>query len=171
MSNPIYLKMKIVISISILIFFVGCNSKEKKADSLSQSDKAKKWLVESIESYFDKDKPEMGTFTTKRYAEYKTDAMNIEFDSEGSLTKVEFEKKWKGIYNTKKAGFDSGFLISAQDWIKPRVTDCNLKSEKGNSIIFEVVIADEGFKAKYLREITLVKESDSFKIDNVVDLN
>lgn len=163
--------MKIIIPIFIVILFVSCNSKEKKENSLSQSDKAKKWLVESIESYFDKNTSKMGALTTKRYAEYKTDAMNIESDSQDSLTKKEFEEKWNNVYTTKLSGFDSGFLISAQDWIKPKVTDCNLKSKKDNNLIFEVVIADEGYKAKYHREITLVKEGNSFKIDNVVDLN
>jgi hypothetical protein len=45
----------------------------------------------------------------------KEDAMNVDMDVDGSLTEKEFEDKWKGKFDTSKAGIGIGFLITGQD--------------------------------------------------------
>ena len=51
----------------------------------------------------------MKDMTTKDYYEYKGDAMNVDMDVDGSLTQKEFEEKWKGKFDTSKAGIGTGF--------------------------------------------------------------
>lgn len=168
--------MKKILTYLILAFFLSCNSHEQKSDDNKQKSAAevltaKKWLIKSIELYFKNDNAEMVSITTKRYAQYKSDAINIEFDVDGNLTEKEFEEKWKNYYNTKLAGFHSGFLISGQDWINPTVTKCNLKNKTGNVLVFKTTISDDGYKVKYIRDIKVVKQNGDFKIDDVIDLN
>ncbi|URC11978.1 hypothetical protein [Flavobacterium sp. B183] len=168
--------MKQILTYLVLVVFFSCNSREQKTTeneekSVTEVKSAKKWLIESIESYFKNDNSEMISITTKRYAEYKSDAMNIEFDVDGNLTEKDFEKKWKNHYDTKLAGFHSGFLISGQDWINPTVTNCDLKSKTENGLVFKTTISDDGYKVKYIREIKVIKENGHFKIDDVIDLN
>ncbi|SHL44687.1 hypothetical protein SAMN05444484_1011519 [Flavobacterium chilense] len=176
MSNHETSKMKQILKYLVLVVFFSCNSHEQKNTEnkekrITEVKSAKKWLIESIETYFKNDNSEMASITTKRYAEYKSDAMNIEFDVDGNLIEKYFEKKWKNHYDTKLAGFHSGFLISGQDWINPTVTKCDFKNKTENCLVFKTTISDDGYKVKYIREIKIIKENGHFKIDDVIDLN
>lgn len=137
----------------------------------SESEMAKKWLVETILTYFKNDISEMSGITTKTYEEYKSEATNVEMDTDISMTQEEFENKWKNKYDTKYAGIGYGFLISAQDWGKIEVTKCNLLSENKDSYVFEVVISDTDAKADYKRDIKVIKSGKSFLIDDVKEYN
>ncbi|WP_223558711.1 hypothetical protein [Chryseobacterium lathyri] len=138
-----------------------------------ESGEAKKWLEKSIKNYFKEDlrslDKEMQKITTKDYYEYKTDAMNVDMDVDGSLTLKEFQDKWKGKFDTDKAGIDSGFLISGQDWINIEIRNCDLKSSSDNNYVFNVVLADDGFKAKYSRQIKVIKTDNKFLIADVIE--
>ncbi|MDP9961005.1 hypothetical protein [Chryseobacterium lathyri] len=139
----------------------------------NESEEAKEWLEKSIKNYFKEDlrslDKEMQKITTKEYYEYKTDAMNVDMDVDGSLTLKEFQDKWKGKFDTDKAGINSGFLISGQDWINIEVRNCDLKSSSENSYVFHAVLADDGFKAKYSRQIKVIKSKDRFLIADVIE--
>ncbi len=132
---------------------------------------AEKWLKTSIVNYFKADigneEKNMQKITTKDYFDYKTDAMNVDLDVDGSLTDKEFQDKWKSKFDTSKAGIGTGFLISAQDWNKIEVESCDLKSSSKNEYIFKVVLRDDGFKAQYPSVIKVVKENGSFLIADV----
>ncbi|MFP3593894.1 hypothetical protein [Chryseobacterium sp. SIMBA_038] len=138
----------------------------------NESEEAKKWLTESIEKFFKTDLSTMDSamqnITTKDYYEYKTDATNVEMDTDGSLTEKEFDQKWKNKFDTKKAGIDVGFLISGQDWNEIKVSKCNFISQDGNNYLFDVVLEDKEYKAEYPIQVKLVKEKEGFLIADVL---
>jgi len=174
--------------IASLFLMAACQEEKKKEAVINQeslpkemaatnkpneSEDAKKWLEKSIKNYFKEDleslDKEMQEITTKDYYEYKTDAMNVDMDVNGSLTLKEFQDKWKGKFDTGKAGIDSGFLISGQDWINIEVRSCDLTSSSDNNYVFNVVLADDGFKAKYSRQIKVIKTDNKFLIADVIE--
>ncbi len=181
---------KIIILLFAQVFFC-CQSKQKEVvttekivnqDSIStdkkvletdlpESEKAKLWLVKSIENYFISDltlmDSVMNSVCTKTYTSYKSDATGVDMD--GGLTVKEFEKKWKGKFNTKLGGAGVGFLISGQDWTKIKVSKCTLSSKKiDEGYLFETVITDVGV-ADYKRDIKVVKSGDNFLIADVLE--
>ncbi|REC73060.1 hypothetical protein DRF60_19720 [Chryseobacterium elymi] len=148
---------------------------ENKPD---ESGKAMKWLEKSIENYFKADlgnlDKEMQKITTKDYYDYKTDAMNVDMDVDGSLTLKEFQNKWKNKFDVRKAGVNSGFLISGQDWEEIKISKCEqvLKSVPLSEselvvFIFDIILSDEKLKSQYPVEIEVIKQNDSFLIANV----
>jgi len=149
--------------------------KDVVADNSKGAAEAKKWLENSIVSYFKADISEhqkiMKDITTKDYYEFKTDATNVDLDVDGSLTLKEFQEKWGDKYDTNSAGINTGFLISAQDWIHVEVRKCEVMTALNNVYIFNVVLADDGFKAQYFRKIKVIKENDRFLIDEVIESN
>lgn len=176
--------------IASLFLIIGC--KEEKKDAVAtqpepevkenvvpedkpqgnESEEAKKWLEKNIEDYFKSDlgnlDKNMQKMTTKEYYDYKGDAMNVDMDVDGSLTEKEFNDKWKGKFNTKKAGVGVGFLIAGQDWDKIQVTKCQLISENENSFLFDVVLNDKAFKSEYPTQVKVIKENGSFLIADVL---
>ncbi|AZA80005.1 hypothetical protein EG347_22195 [Chryseobacterium sp. G0186] len=146
---------------------------EAKAYSpVNESEEAKKWLGKSIEDYFKADlshqDKNMQKMTTKDYYEYKTDAMSVDLDVDGSLTEKEFNEKWKAKFDPTKAGIGVGFLISGQDWDHITVKSCELKSSSKDAYTFNVMLADDSFKAKYPSVIKVVKENGSFLIADIL---
>lgn len=146
-------KIKIALVLQLIFFFSYASPKvhqpvlgSPKEMTFDKSELAKKWLVKAIENFFKQESADMSSITTKSYNDYKTDAMNIDMDTEGSLTLEQFNKKWKKKYDVKYAGYD-GFLISAQDWVKIVVSKCELISAKGNVYIFQVIIKDAQYKS------------------------
>lgn len=134
----------------------------------NEAEDAKKWLEKSIVDYFKADigseEKNMQQITTKDYFEYKTDAMNVDLDVEGSLTDKEFQDKWKSKFDISKAGVGAGFLITAQDWAEIEVESCDLKRSSKDEYLFNVVLTDKNFKAEYPSVIKVVKENGSFLI-------
>ena len=110
----------------------------------------------------------MQNITTKDYYEYKTDATNVEMDTEGSLTEKEFEQKWKSKFNIEKAGTGVGFLISGQDWNEIKVSKCNFISQDGNTYLFDVILEDKEYKTEYPIQVIVVKEKEGFRIADVL---
>jgi hypothetical protein len=146
---------------------------ERKEDNQASnnSESAKKWLIETIQTYFKKDFPKMSGITTKTYEEYKTEATNVDLDTDVAMTQTEFENKWKNKYDTKYAGIGFGFLISGQDWGKIKITKCNLLSENDDSYVFQTILSDTEFKTDYKRDIRIIKSGNSFLIDDVKEYN
>ncbi|PXW14907.1 hypothetical protein C8D70_106247 [Chryseobacterium sp. CBTAP 102] len=138
----------------------------------NDAEAAQKWLEKSIIDYFKADigneEKNMQKITTKDYFEYKTDATNVDMDVDGSLTEKEFQNKWKSRFDTDKAGVGIGFLISAQDWDTIEIGSCDLKLSSKNEYIFNVVLTDNSFKAKYPSVVKVVKENGSFLIADVL---
>ena len=66
---------------------------DTKTSEISESDLAKKWLIESIETNFKTAEGLIDSICTKDYATYKSDAIGVEYD--GGMTPQAFEKKWK----------------------------------------------------------------------------
>lgn len=178
--------MKLII-LSSLFLIISCKEENKnttikanqapkesiveKSES-NESEDAKKWLTENIEKFFKTDLSTMDSamqnITTKDYYEYKTDATNVEMDTDGSLTEKEFDKKWKDKFDTKKAGIDVGFLISGQDWNEIKVSKCNFISQDGNSYLFDIILEDKEYKAEYPIQVKVVKEKEGFLITDVL---
>jgi hypothetical protein len=136
---------------------------------LSESDLARKWLIESIEENFKTPDGLIDSICTKDYATYKSDAIGVEYD--GGLTKQAFEKKWKDKFDVKHAGTGTGFLISGQDWVKIKVSKCELSPLKlKEGYLFETTIEDVGtVTSTYKRDIKVVPNGDSFLISDVLE--
>ena len=174
---------KIVMFLASLCLLASCST-EKKAesststDSLStnavaanQSDEAKKWLIEAIETTFQGENyaDTSRHIYTPTYEAYKNDAVGVGYD--GGLSEEEFVKKWKGKFNTKLAGMGTGFLISGQDFGKIKVATCDLTESLKDTIVFKVVIDDLDAKAHYKRDIKVVPAGKSFLIADVLEYN
>lgn len=140
----------------------------------SEAEAAKEWLKKNIIAYFKADISDqqkiMQDITTKDYYQYKTDATNVDLDVDGSLTLKQFQQKWGSKYNTKYAGINTGFLISAQDWINIEVRKCELDAIAGNdAFVFDVELTDEGAKSIFSRKIGVVKKDNKFMIADVLE--
>jgi hypothetical protein len=137
---------------------------KQKVESQNQEN-AKKWLIKTIETNFNKDTYEMSDMTTKTYAEYKSDAINIEYDN--GLTEESFKKKWKSKFDTKYVGMN-GFLVPTQDYGKIKVSSCKLLYiSKDKGYVFEIIIKDLTFKTSYKRDIKVIPSGKSFLIADV----
>jgi hypothetical protein len=180
--------MKKILILFSIILACGCTSKPEnseqkliKIDSVANpiekqglidsTDIGKKWLIQSIESFFQNYDSLNGDFSkicTKNYFEYKTDATNVDLD--GGLSLLEFRSKWKNK-NLKYSGVSDGFMISGSDFGKIKVTSCDFQSKTANgSLIFKVLIEDLDFKSKFYRDIILIPSFKSFLIDDVIEL-
>lgn len=125
------------------------------------------WLKKSIENYFSQPIwPEMETITTKRYAEFKSDAMGIQYD--GGLTDKQFAEKWDKKYNLKLTNNES-FLIGMQDNETIKVTTINQTKITKNGAWYHVIIRDTYFKININRDIRIIKNGNSFLIDEVLE--
>lgn len=170
--------------IASLFLIIACKEEKKEIktqqiqekvvlhNESNEAEEAQKWLKTSIVDYFKADigneEKNMQKITTKDYFDYKTDATNVDLDVDGSLTEKEFQDKWKSKFDTNKAGIGVGFLITAQDWDKIEVGSCDLKSSSKDEYIFNVVLTDNSFKAKYPSVIKVVKQNGSFLIADVL---
>lgn len=140
------------------------------ATSFSESDLAKKWLIQNIEDNFKTTDGLIDKICTKTYAEYKSDAIGVDYD--GGLTPKAFEKKWKGKFDIKYAGTGTGFLISGQDWVKIKVSKCELSAAKlEEGYLFATIIEDVGATSKtvYKRDIKVIPTGNSFLISDVLE--
>lgn len=187
--------MKIIILFITLISMISCQkSQEQKSElkiqesvnkdtvipdtkisknvkkPLTEDELAKKWLIENVEENFNTADGLIDKICTKSYAEYKSDAIGIEYD--GGLTPKAFKKKWKGKFDIKYAGTGTGFLISGQDWVKIKVIKCELSPVKlKEGYVFETTIEDIGATTKtiYKRDIKVVPSGNTFLIADVLE--
>ncbi len=178
--------MKKITLIIILFSILSCQKKQENkqitilekdtivSDSpskpLIKSDLAKKWLAEKIEENFKTTEGIMDSICTKTYAEYKSDAIGVDYD--GGLTPKAFEKKWKNKFDIKHAGTGTGFLISGQDWVNIKVNKCELSPVKlKEGYLFETTIEDVGATTKtiYKRDIKVIPSENSFLISDVLE--
>ena len=136
--------------------------------SVDSSEIVKKWLISTIEDSFENDMVEYDKFCTKKYAEYKSDATGVGMD--GGMDENAFIKKWKKEYDTKYAGMGVGFMISGQDWVTIKVTDCTLKNKTAHGdYIFQTIVEDMGPKVKYNRKVKVICSGNKFLIDDVLE--
>lgn len=173
------------IIVASIFLLISCNDGENNSESKKnipcngvyishskESDEAEKWLRHSIESYFKTDPRKMDDamqrITTKDYYQYKTDAMNIDLDIDGSLTEIQFYEKWKDKFDTENAGIGVGFLITGQDWNDVKISRCELTFQNGKEFRFNVIIKDQEFKADYAVRIKLIKEKENYFIADVI---
>lgn len=143
------------------------NTELEKSKAINKSESAKKWLIETIQTYFEKDFPKMSGITTKTYEEYKSEATNVDLDTDTAMSRTEFKNKWRNRYDTKYAGIGYGFLISGQDWGKIEIPKCDLLSANENGYVFQIILRDTEFKIDYHRDIKIIKSGGSFLIDDV----
>ncbi|MEA5459346.1 hypothetical protein VB796_09870 [Arcicella sp. LKC2W] len=180
--------------ISILLFsiliFTACQKNkvaEQQTDSLKvesvakvdtvaksvivdSSEMAKKWLIYRIEDSFKNNMGEYDKICTKKYAEYKSDATGVGMD--GGMDEKAFKKKWSKEYDTKYSGMGIGFMINAQDWNTIKVTEVQLKNKLENGCyFFKIVVEDIEAKAKYNRDVKVIRSGKAFLIDDVLEYN
>ncbi len=166
-----------------LLYLASCQSNSKKIETevktysiithtktseVIESDFAKQWLIESIETNFKTAEGLIDSICTKDYAAYKSDAIGVEYD--GGMTQQAFEKKWKDKFDVKHVGIGTGFLISGQDWENIKVSKCELSPMKlKEGYLFETIIEDLPSKGTYKRDIKVIKSGKSFLISDVLE--
>jgi len=173
--------------VASLFLIMGCKDVKKTNENINnpstenkevnnvkgEAEAAQNWLKSSIINYFKADMDQqkiMQDITTKNYYEYKTDATNVDMDVDGSLSLKEFQQKWGNKYNTKYAGINTGFLISAQDWTNIEVKKCELDAISGDeAFVFDVELVDDGSKEVFKRKIGVVKKDNKFLIADVIE--
>ena len=167
----------------VLISFASCKNNSKKIEvevkidsvitdikvaGILESNLAKQWLIESIETNFKTAEGLIDSICTKDYATYKSDAIGVEYD--GGMTQQTFEKKWKDKFDVKHAGIGTGFLISGQDWENIKVSKCELSPLKlKEGYLFETIMEDLPSKVTYRRDIKVIKSGSSFLISDVLE--
>ena len=174
--------MKTIITLYALVFcLLACRNtsdtqpaQSGASDSIPESgmdidtEDAAAWLTEVIENHLNEDGYPMEDICTSSYYEYKTDAIQVDYD--GGLTQAAFKKKWSADYDMKYAGIGTGFLISGQDWGKVKVTKCTPKSDgKNGFLVLEVTIEDLDYKLSYHRDIKIVPVGKAYLIDDVME--
>ena len=144
-------------------------------NNLADTVKVKKWLTAVIENYTNMEDSRIALENLKKsltadYYNYKRDALDLEYDNgDTTLTEEEFKNKWKDKYNIKFVG-NGGFIISAQDYGKAKVTTCNFIKNKGqNAALYKVVIDDLDFKTKFNRDIKVIVQNGKLLIDDIVE--
>lgn len=170
------MKNLLVFGLLLLLFACQSNSSQNQTNGTThtphqkQADSAKAWLVNTIDEYFkEHENIHLPEITTEEYCEFKTDATNVDLDSENSLTESQFEQKWKDKFDLEYRPTQSGFLISEQDWSDIEVTTCELIASDEDKLTFKTVITDKGFNTSYNRDITVVKRNDKFLIADVAE--
>jgi hypothetical protein len=127
----------------------------------------KEWLTGTIKKYFEDNQIHFREITTKQYAEYKQDAINVDYGNT-PITLKQFKEKWTDIYDISYAGIGESFLLGQQDWGIVVMSKCDLISVENNKkFTFDTTISDTTFKHTYSIEITIVQTDDGFKIDDV----
>lgn len=147
------------------------NRKDPALSTSIDTTDVKNWLKNTIENYFNEENIEMKSITTDQYYNFKMDAMNVDLDTEKSLTIEEFNKKWRESYDLITHPIQTGFLISGQDWGKIIVNEIKLMEDNKTSLIFHINIHDEDFKMNYDRQIKVVGLHDKYLIDDIVEKN
>lgn len=127
--------------------------------------KARRWLQTSLAQYF-ADKLTMHQLTTTTYAQFKTDAMGVEFD--GGMSQATFEKKWATIYDVKQPAVNQGFLIPLQDW-NTIIVNCRLIYVDKQILWFTLRLTETTNDAYYSRYIKLVPVNGNYRIDDVLE--
>jgi hypothetical protein len=164
---------KISFIITLTLVSIGCQEKTHKpirtADvktiGKDHTKEAQEWLKNAINSYFE-DKYKMEDIATQEYAEYKSDATNVDYDG---LTLKEFEKKWNARYITKYAGVGTGFLIPLQDWGQILIMDSHLLSKNKNIYTFRTTLKELDQELYYKRDIVVTYSNNGFLISDVLE--
>lgn len=141
-------------------------------DPLSDTTKVKQWIAKVIEDFTNSEHSNaahdsMVNSLTKDYYEYKQEALNLEYD-DSTMTEEGFKKKWQHKYNTGLVG-EGGYLISAQDNGKIKVTTCNWMRNTDNASFYKVVIEDLDFKTLFHRDIKVIYQNGKFLIDDILE--
>ena len=168
----------LIISITLLYSLLSCNNNRQTASknggNFSESitiQSGKKWLKKNIESFFNNEdnfKKGFSYLCTKQYAEFKTDATGIDMD--GGMTEPEFKSKWGRRYS-QYAGIGEGFMVAGTDFGKIEVTKCEFRNmTEMKNYLYDVLIVDKTFHSKFIRQVVLVKNGDSFLIDNILEI-
>ncbi len=144
---------------------------------LTDTAKVKTWLIGVIEDYTNSQDlkhnfENLKKSLTDNYYNYKQDAINLEYDNgDTTVSEEAFKKKWQDKYNIKYVG-NGGFLISAQDNGKIKVTKCNfIKNVGKNASLYGVLIEDLDFKTKFKRDIRVLTVDKKLFIDDVIEYN
>ena len=166
---------KLLSALIISIFIASCQNTEEKQEIeqpkvntafLAQADSAKNWLVPTVEKFFNENHSEILEICTPEYEEYKMDAIQVDYD--GGMTIEQFQKKWKGKYNTNNDEIGKSFLLAVQDYGKIKFKSCELASD--STLVFDTAIEDSEFKAVHKRKITVVKRDGKFLINDVAEI-
>ncbi len=150
--------MKKMLKITWLMLICGTAHGQDRA--------AAQWLERVLDGYF-ADSLSMQQIVTARYAQFKTDAMNVDFN--GGMGRAAFAKKWGSSYNIHQQYLYEGFLIPLQDWDRVTVQCHPLPMHQGQLWI-AADITQQPSGEYFHRDIRLVKANDGWRIDDVMEV-
>lgn len=146
------------------------DSIEKQMNLDEDVSRGKKWLKTNIESAFnsDDDYNKILAIFTKQYSEFKSDAINVHYDTEDSLTPEQFKKKWEKIYNLQLTN-NYSILIGLDDYEKVIVKSIVPTKTVENGFWYKITLLETSFNETIEREVRIVKVRNSFLIDEVLE--
>lgn len=151
-------------------------NEQKTETSTEDISKIEDWLKVEIEKYFNtpkdgKDPVECEKMLyTSRFSEFWLDAIGTEYD--GGMSDADFRKKWDSIYLLKDIRSEEIFLVPQQDYGKIKVDQIKLLSSTANKEYwFSLVTTDQDFKTNYTRKVKVIPFENSYRIDEIRNVN
>lgn len=166
----------------MLTWLISCQNNEKEEitaqpqeqvspeEIQQKAEKAKKWLVSSIEGHFANGTPPMIMMTTPEYYEFKTDALNARIGLPGNITKEEFTAKWKEKFDMNRPDIFNGYLIPTHDFGRVKVKSCEFDKLQNDTLFFNVQISDVEYKTDFNSVIKLKEAEKDFLIADQIQL-
>lgn len=179
--------MKRIILLSLVIFFLPStklsaqksmkkNSQLKTQNIKKGNPEAEKWIKENIENLYNNfdDRPmtqeqymqKQLVFFTQKYFDFKSDANNLKYDR-NEITEEEFLKKWGKDYPMKDIKSDEILLFGRLDFDKIIVSNIRFLKKNDNKLWYSLFIEDSKSGKKLHKKILLIPVENSFRIDEV----
>lgn len=139
--------------------------------NIDTSELAQRWLKVAVEHYFSNFQKLNGSYkhlVTPSYAEMKHDASNLELD--GGMSEEAFIQKY-GNKDLHYKGLREGFMIAGNEFGKIQVRSSILKDQTSKGYLLSAVIDDLTFGSSFVREVLVIKNGNSFLIDNVYEMD
>ena len=150
-------------SLAIVVLALSTLSFSQKADKRVE---AQNWIETQIPKAFNSQLNPIESLTTDTYQDYKSDAINVDFD--GGLTETAFHEKWKKEYNTKKAGIGLSFILGVQDYELVKIERTRfIKKISPTSYLFLVSLSYAENAGTLAVQLIVEEHGNSFLISDV----
>jgi hypothetical protein len=150
-------------SIAIVVLTLSTWSISQKADKRIE---AQQWVETQIPKAFNSQLNPIESLATATYQDYKSDAINVDFD--GGLTEAAFQEKWKKEFNTNKAGIGLSFILGVQDYELVKVERARfVKKISPSSYLFLVSFSYSENAGTLAVQLIVEEHGNSFLISDV----
>ncbi|ALR31319.1 hypothetical protein ATE47_12660 [Chryseobacterium sp. IHB B 17019] len=179
--------MKKIISFSVVVFLLSFgqaaaqksskkNSQPKVQNIQKGNPVAEKWVKENVENLYNNfdDRPmtkeqymqKQLFFFTQKYFDFKSDLASLTYNRDG-MTETKFLEKWNKDYPMKDSKSDEVLLFGRFDYDKIAVSDIRFLKKVDDKLWYSFFIEDTKSKKKLHKKILLAPIENSFRIDEV----